>query len=51
MKQNFEVLILDEVWELLDNLDYKAKEKILYNIDKSRYVNNSELLKKLDCDI
>jgi phage-related protein len=51
MKQKFEVFLLEEVWEFLDTLDEKAKEKIFYNIDKSKYVNDSELFKKLDDDI
>lgn len=51
MKQRFNVLLLDEAWEFLDSLDEKSKEKILYNIDKSRYTNDSELFKKLDEEI
>ena len=51
MKQKFEVALLDEVWEFLDTLDEKAKEKIFYNIDKSKYVNDPEIFKKLDNEI
>jgi len=51
MRQKFEVILLGEVWDLLDTLEEKAKEKVLYNIDKSKYVNDSELFKKLDDDI
>ncbi len=51
MKQKFEILLLGEVWDLLDSLDYKVKEKILYNADKAKYVNDPKLLKKLDDDI
>ncbi|NOU16535.1 MAG: type II toxin-antitoxin system RelE/ParE family toxin [Bacteroidales bacterium] len=51
MKQKFEVILLEEVWGFLDTLDDKAKEKIFYNIDKSKYINDPELLKKLDNDI
>lgn len=51
MKQKFEVIILEEVWEFLDTLDEKSREKIFYNIDKSKYVNDPELFKKLDDDI
>jgi len=50
-KQKFEVVLLKEVWDFLDTLPEKAKEKIFYNIDKSKYVNNSEIFKKLDEDI
>ena len=48
MKQKFEVILLGEVWDLLDTIDEKSKDKILYNIDKSNYVINQELFKKLD---
>ena len=51
MKKKFDVILLGEVWEFLDNLDEKTKEKIIYNIDKSKYVNDPELFKKLDTDI
>jgi phage-related protein len=51
MKQKFEVIFLDKVWELLDSLDEKTKNKIIYNIDKSKYVTDPELFKKLDGDI
>ncbi|NVO09563.1 MAG: type II toxin-antitoxin system RelE/ParE family toxin [Bacteroidales bacterium] len=51
MKQKFEVIILEEVWEFLDTLDEKSREKIFYKIDKSKYVNDPELFKKLDDDI
>lgn len=51
MKQKFEVILLEEVWDFLDTLDEKAKDKIFYNIDKSKYVNDSELFKKLDDEI
>ena len=51
MKQKFEVILLEEVWNFLDTLDEKAKDKVFYNIDKSKYVNDSELFKKLDDEI
>ena len=51
MKVKFEVLLLGQVWDLLDNLNEKVKDKILYNIDKSRFVNDPKLFKKLDNDI
>jgi len=47
MKQKFEVILLGEVWDLLDNLDEKVKDKILYNVDKSKFVNDPKLFKKL----
>jgi len=48
MKQRFDVILLGEVWDLLDKIDEKSREKILYNIDKAKYVNDPELFKKLD---
>lgn len=51
MKKKFEVILLEEVWELLDTLEEKIKDKILYNLEKSKYVNDPKLLKKLDDDI
>lgn len=48
MKQKFNVILLEEVWDLLDTIDEKSKEKIFYNIDKAKYVNDPELFKKLD---
>ena len=51
MRQKFELILLGEVWDLLNNIEEKAKEKILYNLDKSKYVNNPGLFKKLDDDI
>jgi len=48
MKSNFNILLLGEVWDLLESIDEKSKDKILYNIDKTRYVNDPELFKKLD---
>lgn len=47
MKLKFEIILPDEVWELFDNIDEKTKTKIIYNIDKSKYVNDPEYLKNL----
>lgn len=51
MKKNFEVILLGEVWDFLDTIEEKAKEKIFYNIDKSKYIVDPELFKKLDEEI
>lgn len=48
MKPKFDVILLGEVWDLLDTIDEKSKDKILYNIDKAKYVNDPEIFKKLD---
>ena len=51
MKQKFEIILLEEVWELLLELDEKIKDKILYNLDKSKSIIDLKLFKKLDSDI
>jgi phage-related protein len=48
MKSNFEVELLPEVIEFLNNLDDKAREKIYYNVRKSQLVSDKELFKKLN---
>lgn len=48
MKSNFDVELLPEAVDFLENLDEKAREKIYYNIRKSQFVNDNELLKKLN---
>ena len=48
MRPKFDVILLGEVWDLLDSIDEKSKDKILYNIDKAKYVNDPKLFKKLD---
>jgi len=48
MKQKFDVILLGEVWDFLDRIDEKSRDKILYNIDKAKYVIDPELFKKLD---
>lgn len=51
MHKKFEVILLEEVWEFLDDLDEKVKDKILYNIKKSQHLNDPKLLKKPDKEI
>lgn len=48
MRQKFNVILLGEVWDLLDSIDEKSKDKILYNIDKAKYIKDPKLFKKLD---
>ena len=38
MNEKFEIILLEEVWELLDKLEEKVKDKILYNIEKARQI-------------
>ena len=47
----FKVKFLEEAKEFLDSLDEKPRDKIFYNIWKSKISNDSELLKKLDDEI
>jgi len=51
MDYKFKVEFLEPVLAFLENLDPKTREKILYNIWKSRSVNDNELFKKLDGEI
>lgn len=48
MRSNFDVELLPEAIEFLENLDDKTREKIYYNIKKSQFVNDNELFKKLN---
>lgn len=48
MEPNFEIVLLPEAIEFLENLDDKTREKIYYNIKKSQFVNDNELFKKLN---
>jgi phage-related protein len=47
----FRVQFLEEVKDFLDGLDEKARDKIVYNIWKSRSINDKELFKKLQDEI
>jgi phage-related protein len=51
LKPKFKVEFLEEAAEFLDNLDGKVRDKIIYNITKSRYSNDKELFKKLTDEI
>lgn len=51
MKQNFDVMFLDEAKEFVLNLPDSIKKKVAYNIQRSREVNNPKLLKKIDENI
>lgn len=47
MTENFKVEFLEEAAEFLDNIDEKAKEKVIYNIRKAQIINDKSLFKKL----
>lgn len=51
MTIRFDVRFLEEANQFLENLDEKAKEKIIYNIHKARMINDNELFKKLKGEI
>jgi phage-related protein len=47
----FRVEFLEEAKEFLDGLDEKTRNKVVYNVWKSRSVNDKELFKKLQDEI
>ncbi len=51
MKERFKVKLLKEVFDFLKSLDSKAQDKILFNIDKAKMVNDSDLFKKIDTNV
>ena len=51
MQYKFRVEFLEEANQFLDGLDEKARDKIFYNIWKSRSTNDKELFKKLKDEI
>jgi len=48
MKPNFDIELLPEAIDFLENLEDKVREKIYYNIIKSQFVSDSKLFKKLN---
>ena len=46
-RPQFKVIYSDEVIEFLKSLADKVKEKIMFNINKSKYVIDNEIFKKL----
>lgn len=51
MTEKFQVQFLEEASEFLDSLDEKARDKVVYNIQKARFSNDKELFKKLKDEI
>lgn len=49
--KKFDVVFLTEAREFLLELDEKSRDKIIFNIDKSKIKTNNELLKKLKGEI
>ena len=48
MKIRFEVELLPDAIEFLENLDEKVRDKIYYNIRKAQIMTDKELFKKLN---
>jgi phage-related protein len=51
MEFKFRVEFLEEANQFLNELDEKSRDKILYNIWKSRSINDKDLFKKLQQEI
>lgn len=47
----YAIIILEWAKEFLDNLDDKTRKKVIFNVWKSRDVNDPELFKKIDGNI
>jgi phage-related protein len=47
----FDIIFLTEAREFLLELDEKSRDKIIFNIDKSKVKNDNELFKKLKGEI
>jgi len=50
-RPKFKVEFLEEASKFLDSLDEKVRDKIIYNITKSRFSNDKELFDKLTEEI
>jgi len=48
MKPNFNIELLPEAVDFIENLDDKTREKIFFNIKKVQFLNDGELFKKLN---
>lgn len=51
MKVKFDVIFLEEAIEFIAKLDSKTRNKIIFNIDKSKVANDPKLFKKLKGEI
>ena len=51
MTEYFSILLSTEVEEFLDSIDEKARNKILYNIDKAKSTVDPKIFKKLTQEI
>lgn len=48
MNQKFQIEMLPEVIEFLENLDEKTRRKIYYNLKKSQFITDDEIFKKIN---
>jgi phage-related protein len=48
MKPHFDIAFLPQAEKFMDLLNDKAREKVYYNMKKSQFVQDDELLKKLN---
>jgi len=51
MEEKFNVIFLEQAIDFVEKLDSKTRKKIYYNIDKSKFVNDPKLFKKLQGEI
>ncbi|HLN52603.1 MAG TPA: type II toxin-antitoxin system RelE/ParE family toxin [Lentimicrobium sp.] len=51
MTEKFQVQFLEDAFEFLDNLEEKARDKVIYNIQKARFSDDKEIFKKLKGEI
>ncbi|NRA91477.1 MAG: type II toxin-antitoxin system RelE/ParE family toxin, partial [Psychroserpens sp.] len=51
MTEKFKVEFLKDAFDFLDELDEKARRKILFNIDRAKITTDNTLFKKLNSDI
>ncbi len=51
MKEKFSVKLLEEAKLFLDSIEEKARDKIVYNMNKAKFSNDNELFKKLKDEI
>ena len=51
MREYFDILLSDDVEKFLDKIDEKARDKIIYNIDKAKYSLDPKIFKKLTKEI
>ncbi len=51
MTEKFQVQFLEEAAEFIDSLDEKARDKVIYNIQKAKFSDDKKLFKKLKNEI